>query len=260
MAGTFEGRYYKHQKDGNTICLITGRSDSGEFIQVISNERTWQYDSLEGCKADCSGIRIDLPEIRGEVRYGPLTPLRSDIMGPFRFLPMQCSHSVVSMSHSLSGGFTVEGRQLDLTGGGGYIEGDRGRSFPSQYLWIHSNDFSEPCSIMASVADIPFCGFRFMGCICAILYRGKEYRLATYCGVKIRHASKDRLILEQGRCRLEADICGSLAHPLRSPIQGQMVGTIHESNCTRVRFRFWEDGREVFDLTGENTSFECNLI
>lgn len=259
MTSRFEGRYYKHQKDGKTICLIVGRADSGEFIQIIDNERVWQHDSLAGCRADTSGIWVDLPEIKGEVRYGPLMPLCSDIMGPFRFLPMQCRHSIVSMGHSLSGGFTVDGQQLDLTGGVGYIEGDRGRSFPKQYLWLHCNDFQEPCSIMASVADIPFLGFRFMGCICAIRYCGKEYRLATYHGVKIRCACKEKLILEQGPYRLEANISGRLLHPLKSPVQGRMIGTIHESNCTLARFRFSENGRMIFDLIGENTSFECNL-
>ena len=139
-------------------------------------------------------MAAELPGVQGAVRYGPLSPLRTDIMGPFRFLPMQCSHSVYSMAHTLAGGFTVDGRFIDLTGGTGYIEGDRGSAFPRDYLWVQCNDFAQPCSVMASVAHIPFCGRSFTGCICAVVYRGREYRLATYRGVRIVEASSRRLV------------------------------------------------------------------
>ena len=259
MRGYFSGRYYKHQKDGNTICFIIGKADSGDFIQVITNERILQFEDLKACRVDNRGLAIDLPEIHGKVEYGPLTPIRSDIMGPFRFLPMQCWHEVVSLMHRLTGGFFVDGQWIDLNGGLGYIEGDRGRSFPKEYLWLHCNDFSESCSIMASVADIPLCGMHFMGCICVVFYKGKEYRMATYHGVNIVTANKRRLVLRQGRLRLEADIDASRAHPLKAPKSGHMTETIHESNCACSRFRFWVGETLLFDLTSENCSFECNL-
>lgn len=261
MQDYFSGRYYKHQKDGNTICFILGEAGSGSFLQVISNDKILQYDGLCRCQADLTGFTIDMPEIYGKVNYGPFTPITSDIMGPFRFLPMQCRHEVVSMGHSLSGGFTLEGQWIDLSGGTGYIEGDRGRSFPKKYLWLHCNDFPHPkhCSIMAAVADIPFCGFHFMGCICVVHYQGKEYRLATYRGVRIVKASEQHLILKQGKLCLEVTIDTSTAHPLRAPKGGQMTETIHESNCSHGRFRFWIGADLLFDLSSENCSFECNL-
>lgn len=259
MQGYFAGRYYKHQKDGTTICFILGEADSGSFLQVITNDRILQYENLNRCHVDERGLTIDLPELHGSVTYGPLDPIRSDIMGPFRFLPMQCRHEVVSMSHSLAGGFTLNGQWIDLNGGTGYIEGDRGRSFPREYLWLHCNDFSAPCSIMASVADIPLCGVHFMGCICVIHYRGREYRLATYHGVRIVAANRRGLVLKQGKLRLEATVDPSRSHPLRAPKSGRMTDTIHESNCTPSRFRFWNGAELLFDLTSENCSFECNL-
>lgn len=259
MSGYFAGRYYKHQKNGKTICFIIGQADNGEFIQVITNDKILQYDSLDSCHADTGGLSIDLPDIQGAAVYGPLTPIRSDIMGPFRFLPMQCRHEVISLRHSLTGGFYVGGQWIDLNGGIGYMEGDRGRSFPREYLWLHCNDFSENCSIMASVADIPLCGIHFTGCICVVFYRGKEYRLATYCGVRIVAANKKQLTLSQGPLRLEAEMDASRSHPLRAPKSGRMTETIHESNCTCAHFRFWSGGELLFDLKSENCSFECNL-
>lgn len=259
MTSYFQGYYYKHQKGSTTICFIAGQAEDSDFIQIITNDKVFHYNSRQGLKITSAGIWADLPQIKGHVQYGQLSPLGSHIMGPFHYLPMQCSHSVSSMYHSLSGSFTVEGELFDFTGGQGYIEGDRGHSFPKKYLWLHCNDFQEPLSIMASVADIPFMGIHFMGCICAILYRGQEYRLATYRGVRIRHADSQRLILTQGRYRLEVNLIPCTCHPLKSPLNGKMTGVIHESNCTKARFRFWKSGHILFDSISENTSFECNL-
>lgn len=259
MQGYFAGRYYKHQKDGTTICFIIGKADSGPFLQIITNDQILQTDDVRNCRVSSRGLAVNLPRIRGKVAYGPLTPIRSDIMGPFRFLPMQCRHEVVSMGHRLTGGFLIDGKWMDLTGGLGYIEGDRGCSFPREYLWLHCNDFPKALSIMASVADIPLCGLHFMGCICVVMYQGTEYRLATYHGVKILAASKRQLILKQGPLRLEVIVDASHAQPLRAPESGHMTQTIHESNCAAARFRFWDGQHLLFDETSRNCSFECNL-
>ena len=251
MKDLFEGVYLKHQKNGESICFIAGRAGETRFVQVITNGTVRQYDGAQGFCFGEEGVAAELPGVQGAVRYGPLSPLRTDIMGPFRFLPMQCSHSVYSMAHTLAGGFTVDGRFIDLTGGTGYIEGDRGSAFPRDYLWVQCNDFAQPCSVMASVAHIPFCGRSFTGCICAVVYRGREYRLATYRGVRIVEASSRRLVLRQGRYLLEASFAAREAHPLRAPRTDGMTRTIRECNRARARFRFWEGGGLVFDLCSE---------
>lgn len=256
MGGFFTGTYYKHQKAGNTLCVIAGRADSGAFVQVITNERVYHHDGANGCIACRAGVALDLPGIHGKISYGPLLRLHSDIMGPFRFLPLQCRHTVVSMAHSLRGGLWVEGRFIDFTHGVGYMEGDSGRSFPKEYLWLHCNDFSAPCSIMAAVADIPLGATRFTGCICAVWYAGHEYRLATYRGVHIIAASADKLILSQGNWLLMAELTASGTHPLRAPENGKMTQTIHEGNAARGRFRLWAHGALVFDLESANVSLE----
>ena len=83
----------------------------------------------------CLQIERDELSLHGTVRCGPFTPLRSDIMGPFRFLPtMECAHGILSMAHPLEDSVTLNGKTLDFSGGVGYIETDRGRSFPDCYL------------------------------------------------------------------------------------------------------------------------------
>lgn len=255
----FEGTYYKHQLSSNTLCVIKGRADDGQFLQIIAGDKAYQFDGYAGCLFSDSGIKLDLPDIKGEIRYTGLTPLKSDIMGFFRFFPMQCRHSVISMKHDLDGGIEVDGKYMDFSGGIGYIEGDKGRSFPKKYMWLHCNDFDEDCSIMASVAHIPFLGFCFSGCICAVVYKGKEYRLATYNGVKIKELTKERLVLAQKGLRLEVEISGHDFVPLKMPVKGRMSAIIHECNSACARFKLFEKGKLIFDLKSDNASYEYNF-
>ncbi len=264
----FEGWYFKHQKDDDTIAFIPGRANSGNFVQVITASGSRQFDvpelAVEGdslqagsCLFSGRGCTIDLPGIQGEIVYEGLTPLKSDIMGPFRFLPMQCRHGVISMAHALNGSVTIDGESHCFDGGKGYIEKDSGSSFPRSYLWLECNDFAEPCSIMASVAHIPFGGTNFTGCICALLYGGREFRLATYRGVRIHAFQADYLCLSQGKLLLEVDIkpTGD-GHPLRSPVKGHMSGTIRESSNADIHVRLWEKCKPVIDAHSRHAAYE----
>lgn len=200
---------------------------------------------------------IDLPGIKGEILYGPLTELKSDIMGPFRFLPMECRHQVISMRHRLRGSLITGGKEMILVGGLGYIEKDSGISFPKKYLWLQCNDFPEDSSVMISIADIPFLGMHFTGCICAIIHEKREYRLATYHGVRILAARPDHICLLQKDLLLKIDIERTdNGHPLMSPVSGKMSGIIRESNQARSHIRLWRDGIPVLDLKSQNSGFE----
>ena len=267
LINRFEGWYFKLQNQNQTIAFIPGSTNREVFIQVITNQKSYHYSFLElqikkGIRIEKSvfsvgGIKVDLPDIKGVVRFGPIKPLSSDIMGPFRFFPMECRHGVISMMHSLDGEITVEGKRINFTGGKGYIEKDNGISFPKEYLWLQCNDFSAPASIMVSVAKIPFAGFHFKGCICAILFHGQEYRFATYRGVKIVHANERQVILAQGNSRLEITILDNpKGHALKSPKMGEMTGIVHENNSCHAFFRFTINEKPIFHLYSNNVSFE----
>lgn len=264
----FEGWYFKHTIGGETVAFIPGRADSGAFVQVIDSERSRHFDIrrmsiqkgviyADGCVFSRRGAKIDLPGMSGELFYGALTPLRSDFMGPFRFFPMECRHGVVSMRHQVSGSLTLDGREIAMNGGVGYIETDSGTSFPSRYTWLQRSDPHEKNAVMLSIARIPFAGLHFTGCICAVICGGREYRLATYRGVRIAEHSPDRILLRQGGLTLEALILEShTGHPLRSPMRGSMSGMIRECNRTRARVRLWEKGQLVLDMQGDDFGFE----
>ena len=56
---------------------------------------------------------------------------------------------------------------------------------------------------MLSVADIPMAGICFTGVIGAILFYGKEYRLATYLGAKVVQIQNGKIRIVQGNMELE---------------------------------------------------------
>ncbi len=264
----FAGWYFKHQKGDSMVAFIPGRAQSGAFIQMISPEGARQFSvshlsvrggvlRADGCRFSRRGCQIRLPGVRGEIRYGPFAPLGADIMGPFRFLPMECRHGVLSMAHSLRGSITADGHRYDFDGGLGYAETDSGTSFPRSYLWMQCNDFPEPCSLMIAIARIPFCGSAFRGCICAILYLGQEYRLATYRGVRIRSFTPEHICLSQGALALELDMAPTQAgHPLRAPQQGKMSHIIRESCNVHLRARLTQKGKTIFDLQSDHGVYE----
>lgn len=268
----FEGWYFKHQKENRMLALIPGRSRDGAFVQVVTQAGTYKADfpiaayrkggilKVGDSSFSPAGVELNLHtpelELTGRITYGPCTPLASDIMGPFRFFPMACRHRVVSMSHGLFGQVHINGALWDFDGGKGYIEGDSGHSFPTQYAWVQCNDFSGTDSVTLSIARIPFGGLRFMGCIAALWLDGREYRLATYHGAVIRSLQKDRLELEQGSLRLLVEPESTHGHTLAAPQRGAMSRIVREAPCVTARFRFWSGKTLLFDAVSAMASFE----
>lgn len=277
----FQGWYFKFQtKDGDALALIPalhidrqGRASAS--LQVISKARSWwlSYPGNALCwdkdrfqirlgesRFQAEGVQLQVEgeglALHGSLRFGPFLSLRSDIMGPFRFMPgMECVHGVHSMGHALEGTLYLNGRRLDFTGGLGYVESDRGRSFPERYLWAQST-WPGAGSLMLAIASIPLLGGAFTGCICAVCYGGREYRLATYRGVRVLNWSKEGAILQQGHCRLAVKVLQRQAQPLRAPVEGAMGRTIHESLCSQVRCCFWVGKRLLFDHVDHCAGFE----
>ena len=280
--GSFEGWYLKHQKEGRCICLIPAvHVDSYGWvtasIQVITENRSslftfpeeaFQMRSNDPCvkigrNLFCRhGISVALANdeisVRGKLFYGPLITPERDIMGPFRLLPkMQCSHGVVSLGHELRGTLRINGESVCFDRGTGYVETDRGRSFPPTYLWTQCNLTHWPVScVMTAIAEIPYMSLNFLGCICSVYYKGREYRLATYNGVRILAYSKGEVHLRQGKLDLHIWRLDERAHPLLAPKHGSMRRFIHESPACKVRYRFMIGERVLFDHISTHASYE----
>lgn len=109
---------------------------------------------------------------------------------------------------------------------------------------------------MLSVADIPMAGVRFTGIIGAILWQGKEYRIATYLGARVVQIKNRMVQVKQGDLELDARLLAASERPLKAPAQGDMVRTIHESASCRAFYRFRQKGHTIFAFKTDRASFE----
>ncbi len=277
----FCGWYFRCQSETQTVAVIPathsadgGPSDSGlsGSIQIITDSGCFGASLpggfvrenapiavLGGCQFRESGLRLALHtgavDAEGELRFDDLTPLRYDVMGPFRYVPfMECRHSVFSMRHRVNGCLRVAGTDYRFVNGDGYIEGDRGRSFPRKYAWTQC--FFDGGSLMLSAAEIPLGPVRFTGVIAAVLLGGREYRLATYLGARAMKCAGGELVLRQGDTTLTAALLDTNAAPLRAPENGAMTRLIRENAACRARYELVKGGRRLLSVEADNAAFE----
>lgn len=277
----FEGWYFKQSNENATIAFIPAfcRDKNGVLsasLQIITNNNSYFLDfkgedfsfkrpfniqlkenifSEDGIVLD---IKTEILSVKANLKFSAFTKLKSDIMGPFKYLPfMQCRHGVISMYHKVNGYVELNGEKFEFNSGTGYIESDSGSSFPDVYLWSQCNyNDVEPCSVMVSVAKIPFLFGHFWGCICSVLYRGRQYRVATYCGAKIIEFKKNSAKLRQGNLSFYVERLEENSHYLKAPVFGEMKRLLKESPACKVRYVLKENENTVFDFVCDRAGFE----
>ncbi|MCL1963943.1 MAG: tocopherol cyclase family protein [Firmicutes bacterium] len=277
---TFEGWYFKQTCGRHTVVFIPSihideKGNRAAMLQIIFGDEAYciRYEGNEfSASASQLDIRLgknrftaagidvsiatDSLSLNGSLRFGPLTALRGDIMGPFQYLPaMQCNHGVLSMRHSAEGFFAMNGKVFPFEQGIGYIEMDWGRSFPSAYAWTQCNEWPN-ITIMASAATVPIGPISFTGCICAVRIGDTEYRIATYHGGRVDVFTPNRMVLRQGRLLLCATCLAKQPVRLYAPASGVMARIIEESPACAVRYQLLQDGRPLLDCVGYAAGFE----
>lgn len=234
-----------------------------DFNDFFIDDRAFQmkfdnnYFSSKGLKLN---IKTDELTVKGRIYFGEFKKIKYNIMGPFQNIPfMQCKHKVVSMSHTINGKISVNDKILNFSNDIGYIEGDRGYSFPKEYLWTQCH-FPNG-SLMLSVADIPMLGFHFTGIIGVVMIDGKEYRIATYLGAKVKYIKNNTVKITQGNYVLIAKLLKANKLPLKAPNNGKMSRTIKESAACTARYKFIANDKTLLEFTSNRASFEaeqCN--
>lgn len=276
MCGYFCGWYFRCQSDDQTLAIIPSIHKSRESsfcaIQLITDDEAFhiqfpctdykidrQSVEIAENRFGTDGIALNIQTIdlcaSGSIRFGTLTPIRYNIMGPFQYVPfMQCRHSVISMRHPINGEIIVNGIPYVFHAAIGYIEGDRGYSFPSEYVWTQCS-FPDG-ALMLSIADIPFGSLRFTGVIGVVFLNGKEYRIATYLGAKAAKITPENIIVRQGTYTFIVKPQNFSGYSLYAPVSGAMKRTIHEHPSCRIYYRFEKKGIPLLELNASNAAFE----
>jgi tocopherol cyclase len=292
----FEGWYLKHVSDDHQLVfsLIPGiafdpKGKSHSFIQLIDGQ-TAQTHYLEYPTADFEfdkyrfsgrigtnrfgeeGIAVDLREkgidFAADLSYSKLHKLKSTyarpgIMGWYGWIPvMECYHGLVSKFHYVSGEVNWNGESHSFNRGTGYIEKDWGKSFPSSWVWVQSNNFgTTETSFMLSIANIPWLGTHFTGFLCSFLFAGEIYVFATYTGANMRtkqlNGQELHIVLEDKQHRITLHASGAKAGILKAPSQGHMVREIAESIQGEIAVVFeTRTGETLFTGTGTQAGIE----
>ena len=289
----FEGWYFKivDKSEQNAFAIIPGIAMDNDgnkqsFIQVLDGKKiTAEYHKFDAIDFRPSAkrfkvrinensfstnrIKINLPSINGllhfnEHFYWPKKITSPGIMGWYSFVPfMECYHQVVSMNCNLTGKLIINKKEIDFTNGRGYIEKDWGRSFPSSWIWMQSNHFSDaPVSFKLSVAKIPWLNSSFVGFICAFLIKDKFIRFATYTGAKLKNIelTEDKILvsLEDKEYILNVTAFKAEGAELASPVLGFMDGRVKESMNAKLQVELIskKDGKIIFSDTGRNSGLE----
>jgi len=289
----FEGWYFKevNRAEDKALAIIPGIAIDGNgnrqaFIQVLDGKkRTAKYHkfesdlfltaqdrfqiSINGNQFSNKNLLLDIPGLKGELNFERNVPWPNrwyspGIMGPYSFLPfMECNHGIISMDHSVTGHLELEGELLNFDQGRGYTEKDWGKSFPSAYIWLQSNHFSNSgISLKVSVAKIPYLGYSFVGFIAGIWMDDRLIQFTTYNQSRLLKsyvdAEKVELVIQNKKYTLEILVKREPSNALASPILGLMDGRIEESMNARpeVLLTDRQSGKLIFNDTGRNGGLE----
>lgn len=279
----FEGWYYKITDTHLAFACIVGiaknEQEQHAFIQTIDTlTKTTHYYrfgmdevvivenpfTIQIGKNSFSNeqLFLQLSDLQADIKMSDFTPLQTtayapSIMGPFAYVKkMQCVHSIISLQHSIKGTLNYGDRKITVSGIG-YIEKDRGVSFPKEYIWVQSNSSEiENSCFFLSIAHIPILKTSFTGCICVFMVGQKQYRFASYLGVRIhqiemtqqKNHKEVNITLVQFSYRIELKIRQFQAYPLLAPESGVMEPKVFESLDGEVDVLLYHRGRLVCDV------------
>lgn len=289
----FEGWYFKmvNKAGSEAIAIIPGiamdeKGNKQAFIQVLDGKRktssyhNFPFNSFKASENSfeisinenlfsSKKIKIDINHVKGSLVFNgniswPKYLVSPGIMGPYSFVPMmECYHGIVSMDHEIQGSIILNENEIDFSGGRGYLEKDWGTSFPSSYIWMQTNHFSEPgISFKCSVAKIPWIGSSFVGFIAGFWWKDKLLRFTTYNRSKLlkTYADLEKVSITMQNPNYLLEILAKRDEPtsLASPILGLMDGRIEETMNASVHIRLIEKktGKIVFDDKGVHAGLE----
>lgn len=267
----FEGWFFRICSEGFNCAIIPSISVvdglKTAYIQVNCNDfyKVLEYDfdsftaddtevrignntfTASKIKFSCDGLVVD-------AEFGVLLPLRSDIMGPFKF-GTPCKHKIIGMRHSVSGAVTHRDKSFSLDNAVGYIEKDFGKSFPTAYCWLQCNDFDRSdASFFCSVAKL---NLPFRGLICVLIVGGEEYRFATYNFAKILKLERYNIVLKKSDYILNINFSqGANNNPLLAPNKGKMSYMIKEDLNGKISLELYKADKLLYSLNGKNAGIE----
>jgi tocopherol cyclase len=295
--GQFEGWYYKivNAPENYVLAFIPGismvKSENNTphaFIQIFDGiKQTYHYHKFDIADFWYSrkvfhvrigenefrydGIVFKLSQVEqkvvGELKFNNITPwpvklLSPGAIGPLAFIPrLQNYHGILSLDHEITGILKINGKTIDFNGGRGYIEKDWGKSHPSAWIWMQSNNFREKTiSLTAAIANGQFLRRKMVGFIIGFLFRKKLYTFTSYNRSKITNLRIENncvsFQVKKGKYALNIRGMQVGGVEMLSPSTTGMDGKIKESLTSKIEVQFFEKKNIIFEGIGEKAGLE----
>lgn len=237
------------RKEHAFIMYLNGPSLRSEYITIARENfrasRNAHHLTIGSNTFNDKQVQLGLKCIHGSLQFSQLTPWPVSLfspgaMGRFAFVPfMQCYHAVLSFSHQLTGFLSIDGQSINFNNGQGYIEKDWGTGFPRSYIWIQAQHFSKAdCSLMLSIAHIPWLKRYFPGFLIGLRCNDRFYSFTTYNGAvlkKCRVTGKTIEICAQNNtCEIEIKAMRQTGATLHAPVHDRMHPAVQESLTTPI--------------------------
>jgi hypothetical protein len=286
----FEGWYFKQvDLNGAKIAVIPGVSlsqDSHAFIQVFDGYSGKSYYfkypveefkpkkkpfvvEIGANRFSYDGMLLDLDNrITGSLSYSDIIPYKwkwyeRGIMGWYGYVPfMETNHGLLSLDHKVEGVINIDGNENIFREARGYIEKDWGKSFPSSWIWMQSNNFNKQnTSLMFSIAVIPWLSSKFIGHLALLRFNNRTINLSTYRGGKIIQLDKTNngvyISVQTKKHLLNIEAIQGDTVSLKSPVKGLMTGKTIESLNSRIEVSLSnKNGDILFSDVGFNAGLE----
>jgi hypothetical protein len=256
-----------------TIALNKKQGDSHSAIQFydgiagITEYFRYKIEKFENLSKQCyrikignnifseNGMNLNINKqgykIKGILKFTNLVLWERNIfqpgvMGIFSYFPlMETYHGIVSMNHNISGTLQINDSYINFDNGRGYIEKDWGSSFPSSWIWMHSNHFSNPnLSLIFSMAKVPILNFKFTGFLCIIWHNNRFYKFTTFTRAKLLRLEFDshkvKFIIKNKHYILTVKAIKGSSVDLKAPRLGIMEGHCIESMTSTIQLNLFK--------------------
>ena len=234
----FKGMYYKFiTKDGFSFAIIDGDMANAKVIQLITPDKSYLVNDFFNVSIANDEIRLNVNEdglsLRGRIDIINKHPLKKDVMGILRHLPLECKHNIYSMYGDTIGYIYLNDHFHSLNDGVSYIEGDEGCNFPKEYVWI--NALNKEYGITLAIATIPI-GKKsnFKGAFFIYKDSNLEINFSSLNGLKITKIGTSTIILKKGKYLITVEVPILKGIELLAPRDGVMSYLVHEAIDTTI--------------------------
>lgn len=234
----FKGIYYKFKtKDGLTFALIDGDMANGKTVQFITPTHSYLISNPYEVNIANDEIKLNITQdnlsLRGRINLINKHPLKKDVMGILRHLPLECKHNIYSMYGDTIGYIYLNDEFHTLNDGVSYIEGDEGSNFPKDYIWL--NALNKDYGITLAIASIQLNKkVNFKGAFFIYKDSQLEINFSTLNGLKIVEINGSTITLKKGKYLIRVEVPTLVGKELLAPKNGVMSYSIHEAVDTTV--------------------------